>query len=133
MAQAVKINQAGQVGPRDGIEVSVRNGDDGVLWVTDPGNGPWTITFDKVPVPAPQLGAPGVDRSKYQLEPGCPFAGGNTTAGGVRFFNVPAGGNVPSGNTVGAAVGRTYRYRIRPGFNMPNAAPTHDPDVDVEG
>ena len=131
MAQAVKINAAGQVGPRDGIAVSVRNGDDGVLWVTDPGNGPWTITFDKVPANPAAFGAPGVDRSKYPLQNGCPFAGGNIV-GGITVFTIPAGGNVASGPTLNAVVGRTYRYRIRPGLNAPNAPPTHDPDVDVE-
>jgi hypothetical protein len=132
MAQAVKINGSGQVGPHDGIEVGVTNGDDGVLWVTDPGDGPWTITFDKVPVPPPAHNAPGFDRSKYQLIDGCPFAGG-AVVGGIKVFTVPQGGNVHSGQTLNAVVGRTYRYRIRPGANAPNAPPTHDPDVDIEG
>ena len=88
MAQAIKINSAGQVGPRDGIAVSVRNGDDGVLWITDPDNGPWTITFDKVPANPPPFGAPGVDRSKYPLRNGCPFAGGNIVNGNT-VFTVP--------------------------------------------
>ena len=130
MPQAVKINGSGQVGPLDGIAVSVQRGDDGVLWVTDPGNGPWTITFDTVPNPPPAVGAPGFDRSKYQLQKGCPFDGG-TIVGGITVFNVPAGGNVPSGNTTGD-VGRTYRYRIRQG-NAPNGPIRHDPDVDIEG
>lgn len=132
MAQAIKINSAGQVGPRDGIVVSVRNGDDGVLWITDPDNGPWTITFDKVPANPPPFGAPGVDRSKYPLRNGCPFAGGNIVNGNT-VFTVPRGGNVASGPTVNAVVGRTYRYRIRQGDNQPNGPVKHDPDVDVEG
>jgi hypothetical protein len=132
MAQAVKINNSGQVGPHDGIEVGVTNGDDGVLWVTDPGDGPWTITFDKVPNPPPAFGTPGFDRSKYPLKDGCPFAGG-TVVGGVTVFTVPQGGNVHSGPTTNAVVGRTYRYRIRQGNNQPNGQVKHDPDVDIEG
>ena len=73
MAQAIKINSAGQVGPRDGIAVSVRNGDDGVLWITDPDNGPWTITFDKVPANPPPFGAPGVDAGGGGANGGLPF------------------------------------------------------------